>query len=78
MGLIDDLAEKAGCEYISELKFHPERYPLYRAVASTPVDLYDESEWQQTVSYFISKPDLPCDGKACKERLLAHLSPKTP
>ncbi len=78
MGLIDDLAEKVGCECISELRFHPEQYSLYRAVSSMPVDLYGEHEWQQAAFYFMPGADLPCDGEACKERLLAHLLPKTP
>ncbi|WP_139651534.1 hypothetical protein [Raoultibacter phocaeensis] len=72
MGLIDDLAEKARCGYLSELKLHPERYPLFAAVESTPVDSYSQQEWHEAAAYLVPESNPPCDSEACKRLLLVH------
>lgn len=72
MGLIDDLADKAGCIYLSELKLHPERYPLFSAVESTTVEGYSQQEWQEAVAYLVPEGDATSNSAACKRLLLEH------
>lgn len=72
MGLIDDIAVKSGCEYVSELKYHPERYPVYPVLSALAIESYSEREWHEAVSYLVGE-EAPCeDREACKNRLLEH------
>lgn len=76
MGLIDDIAVKAGCEYVSELKYHPERYPVLEILSAIPLESYDEKQWQEAVSYLITDSDVSCGSAACKIQLLEYLHSK--
>ena len=52
MGLLDILAEKMGCTYLSDLRFLP--WPnavLRQAVLSMPLDDFSEYEWKDTAEY---------------------------
>lgn len=70
MGLIEDIAENAGCEYVSELKYHPERYPVHSVLRSIAAGSYDEKEWNEAVHYLIDENVPYCDSETCRKRLI--------
>lgn len=55
--LLDDLAQAAGCDYLSDLRCSPfYRYPLYLALADFPADEYSAKEWNDAAAYVLGKP----------------------
>ena len=74
MGLIDDIAMKSGCEYVSELKYHPERYRAHEVLSALPVESYNEQEWCEAVAYLVDAEASYEDREACKHRLLEYFS----
>ena len=52
MGLLDILAEKMKCTYLSDLRFLPQpNAALRQAVASMPLDDFSEYEWKDAAEY---------------------------
>ena len=52
MGLLDILAEKMNCTYLSDLWFLPQpNAALRQAVASLPLDDFSEYEWKDAAEY---------------------------
>lgn len=52
MGLLDILAEKMNCTYLSDLRFLPRpNAALRQAVASMPLDDFFEYEWKDAAEY---------------------------
>lgn len=52
MGLLDILAEKMNCTYLSDLRFLPRpNEALWQAVASLPFYDFSEYEWKDAVEY---------------------------
>ena len=52
MGLLDILAEKMNCTYLSDLRFLPRpNAALRQAVASMPLDEFSEYEWIDAAEY---------------------------
>ena len=52
MGLLDILAEKMNCTYLSDLRFLPRpNASLRQAVASLPLDDFSEYEWKDAAEY---------------------------
>lgn len=52
MGLLDILAEKMNCTYLSDLRFLPwPNAALRQAVASMPLDDFSEFEWIDAAEY---------------------------
>jgi hypothetical protein len=52
MGLLDILAEKMNCTYLSDLRFlPPPNAALRQAVASMPLDDFSEYEWKDAAEY---------------------------
>ena len=74
MGLIDDIAVSAGCEYVSELKYHPGRYPAFGVLRAIEAGSDDEKEWNEAVRYLIDEEADDCDSDTCKKRLLEFLA----
>ena len=52
MGLLDILAERMNCTYLSDLRFLPRpNAALRQAVASVPLDDFPEYEWNDAAEY---------------------------
>lgn len=52
MGLLDILAEKMNCTYLSDLRFLPQpNAALRQAVASMPLNGFSEYEWKDAAEY---------------------------
>ena len=52
MGLLDILAEKMNCTYLSDLRFLPQpNATLRRAVADMSLDDFSEYEWKDAAEY---------------------------
>jgi hypothetical protein len=52
MGLLDILAEKMNCAYLSDLRFLPQPNAVLRqAVASLPLNDFSEYEWKDAAEY---------------------------
>ena len=52
MGLLDILAERMACPYLSDLHFLPRpNEALRQAVASMPLDEFSEYEWKDAAEY---------------------------
>lgn len=52
MGLLDILAERMDCTYLSDLRFLPRpNAALQQAVASMPLDSYSAHEWLDAADY---------------------------
>ena len=52
MGLLDILAEKMNCTYLSDLRFLPQpNVALRQAVASMPLNDFSEYEWKDAAEY---------------------------
>ena len=52
MGLLDILAERMACPYLSDLHFLPRpNEELRQAVASMPLDDFSEHEWKDAADY---------------------------
>ena len=52
MGLLDILAGKMNCTYLSDLRFLPRpNEALRQAVSSMPLDDFSEYEWKDAAEY---------------------------
>ena len=52
MGLLDILAERMNCAYLSDLQFLPQpNAALRQAIASMPLDDFSEYEWKDAAEY---------------------------
>ena len=52
MGLLDILAERMNCTYLSDLRFLPQpNAALRQAIASMPLDDFSEYEWKDAAEY---------------------------
>ena len=52
MGLLDILAEKMNCTYLSDLRFLPRPNAMLRqAVANMPLDDFSGYEWKDAAEY---------------------------
>ena len=52
MGLLDILAERMNCTYLSDLRFLPQpNATLRRAVADMSLDDFSEYEWKDAAEY---------------------------
>ena len=52
MGLLDILAERMSCTYLSDLRFLPQpNAALRQAIASMPLDDFSEYEWKDAAEY---------------------------
>ena len=52
MGLLDILAEKMNCTYLSDLRFLPRpNAALRQAVSRLPLDDFSEYEWKDAAEY---------------------------
>lgn len=52
MGILDILAEKMNCTYLSDLRFLPRpNATLRKIVASMPLEDFSEYEWKDAAEY---------------------------
>jgi len=72
MGLLDILAEKMNCTYLSDLRFLPRpNAALRQAVASLPLDDFSEHEWKDAVEYLYG---VKCVNAEEARNLILHLA----
>lgn len=53
--IIDDIVKKVECEYLSDLRFHRDKWnqKLENAVNDINEENYDLSEWREFISYIL-------------------------
>ena len=70
MGLLDTLAKKTGCTYLSDLRFFPRSSAtLQRAVLNLPLADFQTSEWLDAAEYLC---DVKCEnGEEARNILLS-------
>ncbi len=75
--LLDALALKAGCEYLSDLRCLDawKRARLVRALKDIPADAAGLKEWNDAVQY-LSRDAPLATAEAARERLISTLSDK--
>lgn len=73
-GLLDVLAEKCGCDYLSDLR-NP---ALYRVVGckleKIPAEQFPVGQWQDAVQYFTGITPRDADPETLRQFLLRHFA----
>ena len=74
LSLVDYLAAKAGCMYISDLKYLPptEKYFLYRTVRELSPDCFPLREWNDALEYIAGAPN-EADAPEARKKLGNYL-----
>ncbi|MBS7006765.1 MAG: hypothetical protein KH180_00005 [Anaerostipes sp.] len=75
-GLLDFLAEKSGCAYLSELRDGIKSRVINQVLDKVDADSFSLKEWQDAVEYFTEEKENIQDQKSAKKRLKKHLSGK--
>lgn len=57
--LLDDIATKCGCIYLSDLVFATQDYRIKSALRSLNPDNYSMQEWIDTIGYLTREPQPP-------------------
>ena len=78
VGLLEYLAQKSGCTYLSHLRYLSgrERFCLSWEMASIPAEAFSLSVWNDALEYLTGLPPEPCASDA-RESLMQALSEKT-
>ena len=50
-GLLEYIAQKSGCEYLSDLHIYKERYYIRKTIVEIEPQLYSLREWTDAVCY---------------------------
>lgn len=80
-GLLERLAGKAGCMYLSDLHMKNRLSYIYYAVLEIPAEYYSLSEWSDTIRYITGEEHSFCTGMEAREWLLrfaCEADPKEP
>ena len=72
-GLLEYIAEKAGCGYLSDLHSRKRSYLIYKVIAEIAPSDYDLKEWQDAVRYITAQMVSFEDSGQAAEYLLHHL-----
>ena len=72
-GLLDYIAEKAGCSYLSDLHNKGRYGQIYEVVAGIAPSDYDLKEWEDAVQYITSEMESFEDSGQAAEYLLNQL-----
>lgn len=54
-GLLEYIAQKSECEYLSDLRIHKERYNIRKTIGEIEPQLYSLREWTDTVCYITER-----------------------
>ena len=69
-GLLEMLAGKAGCMYLSDLHMKNRLSYIYYAVSEIPAEGYSLSEWSDTIRYITGEKHTFCTEAEAREWLL--------
>lgn len=75
-GLLDFLAEKSGCAYLSELRDGTKNREITRILDKVDADRFSMKDWQDAVEYFTEEKEDIQDQKSAKVYLMKHFSGK--
>lgn len=75
-GLLDFLAEKSGCAYLSELRDGTKNREITRILDKVDADRFSMKDWQDAVEYFTEGKEDIQDQKSSKVYLMKHFSGK--
>lgn len=73
--LLDDLAEKAGCEYLSDLHTPELCHTLYAAITAIPSESYPSIQWHHALRYITQNTAVPHNSASIlRQQLMNYLS----
>ena len=75
-GLLDFLAEKSGCAYLSELRDKQKSIEINRILDKVDADRFSEKDWRDAVEYFTEVKQEIQDKKSAKAHLRNYFSGK--
>ena len=67
--LLEQLADLAGCEYLSDLTLPRFSAGVHRALEHTPAAVYPDDAWREAARYLLRR-DIPGGGEAQRAVLL--------
>lgn len=73
-GLLEYIAERAGCGYLSDLHSRKRSPHIYEVIANIAPCDYDLKEWEDAVRYITGETVSFKDGCQAAEYLLRHLN----
>lgn len=77
LSLLEYLAWKSGCAYLSDLRGSAAPARLYRTLAALPADAFSLGEWTAALTYLTDGRPVSCkSAKSAKELLLFRLGAK--
>ena len=71
--LLDDLAELAGCDYLSDLRCPDIHGDLKRTLLRLPAENYPAAEWAEALSYLTGLGDARGTAEELRRMLLERL-----
>lgn len=71
-GLLDRLWDRAGCTYLSDLKYMPKKR-MQRLISGMDVERYTVEEWDEVICYMTGCHSHSSSGAEAKALLLDHL-----
>lgn len=72
-GLLEYIAERAGCGYLSDLHSKKKSFHIYRVITDIAPSDYDLKEWEDAVRYIIEKKVSFEDSEQAADYLLTYL-----
>ena len=51
--LLEDLQRLVGCDYLSDLRFLPDREPIHRAIRQLCPEDYSPAQWKEALYYLL-------------------------
>ncbi len=72
-GLLEYIAENAGCGYLSDLHSKKRNFHIYEVIMNIAPSDYDLKEWEDAVRYITGKTVSFQDSDQAAEYLLQHL-----
>ena len=73
LGLLEFIAEKAGCCYLSDLHSKKKYYFIYKVIADIAPTAYDLKEWEDAAEYIIGKKVSFDNSRQAAEYLIQQL-----
>lgn len=70
--LLDELAQRMGCAYLSDLHRHFGSMEFCTCVESIPCGIYPLEQWQETVEYLLLQRSPACTDEAAARLLLTQ------
>lgn len=51
--LLEDLQTLVGCDYLSDLRFLPDREPIHTAIRQLCSEDYSPAQWKEAICYLL-------------------------